>query len=69
MAKRRSLAAVAGADYTPVLVEHRGGDRYTVTSYVDAGPDTLRLQRISYTCDAVRIEEDEWRINTLKSRP
>lgn len=65
LGRRLRVAVVALADWEPGMVSHRGGDRYHVESYVDAGPATLQLRRISYTCDAVRIDEDEWRINAL----
>lgn len=33
------LSVVPLADWEPDMVEHRGGNRYRVKSYVDAGPD------------------------------
>jgi signal transduction histidine kinase len=48
---------------------HLGEDRFRVDSYVDEmrGEDVVR--RIHYTCVAVRINEDEWRITTLETLP
>lgn len=56
-------------DYTPEMVEHRSGDRYRVESFADEmrGEDAVR--RIHYTCSAVRIDEENWRINDLEVRP
>jgi hypothetical protein len=69
MGRRLRLAMVALADWEPGMVAHLGGDRYRVDSYVDAGPDTLQLRRIHYTCAATRMDEDEWRITTLDTLP
>lgn len=69
LGRRLRLPMIALADWEPDMVSHLGGDRYRVDSYVDEVRGEEAVRRIHYTCSAVRIGEDEWRINTLETRP
>ena len=61
---RISPVLLALAEWEAGMVEHRGGDRYRVNSY---GDEVMR--RIQYTCTAVRLNADDWRISSFETRP
>ncbi len=64
--KSVSDSAVATPFYESEMVTaDAGGRRFHVRSYVEVGTDTLNLRRISYSCTATRLNEEEWRINAL----
>ena len=69
LGKRMSPVLLALAEWEPGMVEHRRGDRYRVNSYVDEVREDGVERRIHYTCTAVRLGADDWRINSLETRP
>ena len=69
LGKRMSPVLLALAEWEPGMVEHRGGDRYRVNSYVDEVREDELVRRINYTCTAVRVNADDWRISSLETRP
>ena len=69
LGKRMSPALLALAEWEPGMVEHRGGDRYRVNSYVDEVQEDEVMRRTYYTCNVVRLAADDWRISSLETRP
>ena len=57
LGRRMSPVTFALADWEPGMVEHRGGDRYQVNSYVGEVKGDEVMRRIQYTCTAVRVNE------------
>ena len=66
LGRRVSPDSLAVADWEPRMVEHRGGNQYRVNSYVDEVKGEQTVRRISYTCNAVRVGADDWRISSLE---
>ena len=69
LGRRMSPVLFALAEWEPGMVEHRGGDRYQVNSYVDEVREDGVERRIHYTCMAVRLGTEDWRISSLQTRP
>ena len=56
-----SPVLLALSEWEPGMVEHRGGGRYRVNSYVDVIRGEQTIRRILYTCEAVGL--------SLQTRP
>ena len=69
LGKRMSPVVFALAEWEPGMVENRGGDRYRVNSYVDEVRENGLERRIHYTCTAVRLGAENWRISSLETHP
>ena len=69
LGKRMSPVLLALAEWEPGMVEHRGGHCYGVNSYVDEVKGDEIVRRIDYTCTAVRLGADYWRVSSLQTRP
>ena len=69
LGRRMSPVLLALAEWEPGMVEHRGGDRYRVKSYVDKAKGQDLVRRINYTCTAVRLNAGDWRISSLETHP
>ena len=66
--RRMSPVLLGLADWEPAMVEHRGGDRYRVNSYVDEVREDTLLHRIHYSCTVTRLGADDWRVSSLQTR-
>ena len=64
LGRRMSPVLLALAEWEPGMVEHRGGDRYRVNSYVDEVNGEEPVRRINYTCTAVRPGAFDRRISS-----
>ena len=64
-----SQATLTVADWEPEMVEYRGGDHYRANSYVDELRSEQTVRRIHYTCDAIRLDLQNWGITYLQTRP
>ena len=69
LCRRMSPVLLALAEWEPGVVEHRGGDRYRVNSYVDEVRENGTERRINYTRTVVRFGVEGWRISSLETRP